>query len=101
MTPTKFAALLTATLMLSIVKGTDVVFRTLDGIGYKDTSTLRGLKVLSLAGGAPLLLSGTNLASSSGSDSIKFEPQWLLGSQIFGPALTCKLYHLCLPNVCS
>lgn len=64
-----------------------MVFNTLAGAGYKDTSDLNGLAYLSLAGGAPILLSGINFASQAGSNTWKFEPLWLEGSEIHGPPM--------------
>ena len=64
-----------------------MVFSTAEGLGYKDTSAFAGLSQLSMAGGAPILLSGLNFAGSSGANGWKFAPRWLDGVEVWGPPM--------------
>jgi hypothetical protein len=64
------------------------VFKTIVGLGYKDTSALKGLPYLSMAGGAPLLLSGQQMATQAGMNAWKFVPNWVENMEITGPAMT-------------
>jgi hypothetical protein len=69
-------------------EGPDIVYNAIKGAGYKDTSDLNGLPYLSLAGGAPILLSGLQFASDTSYNAWKFEPLWLEGAEIWGPLMT-------------
>ena len=71
-------------------EGLDIVYNTIKGSGYKETTNLNGLPYLSMAGGAPIVLSGLNFASDTPYNAWKFEPLWLEGVEIFGPAMTSK-----------
>lgn len=63
---------------------------TMYGAGFKDTSTMTGLPLLSMAGGAPILLSGLNFATQAGWNSWRFEPTFMEGAEIWGPDMTSK-----------
>ena len=67
-----------------------VVQSTITGAGYKNSETLTGLRYLSMAGGAPILLKGLNFASEAASNSWKFVPLWMEGAEIWGPDMTSK-----------
>lgn len=41
-----------------------------------------------MAGGAPILLSGLNFASSAGANDWKFELWWVDGAEVFGPVMS-------------
>lgn len=41
-----------------------------------------------MAGGAPIVISGLNFAAATTSNGWKFEPRWLEGAEVWGPALT-------------
>lgn len=72
---------------------------TITGLGYKDTSDFNGLPHLSMAGGAPILLSGLNFASSAAANTWKFDLMWIEGATVFGPAMTSKLLILFVNHV--
>ena len=67
-----------------------VEFNTLTGVGYQNTPFSNGLKFLSMAGGAPIVISGLNMASMPQMNSIEFSPTFLNGVDLFGPVLSCK-----------
>jgi hypothetical protein len=66
-----------------------VIFNTLDTITYRDVDA-DSLGLLSMAGGAPIMISGTMMAMSPNLNSVIFDPNWLSGVEIFGHDLTCK-----------
>jgi hypothetical protein len=68
-------------------EGLEITYNTISGAGYKDTSDLSGLPYLSLAGGAPILLSGLMFASDTSYNAWKFEALWLEGTEIWGPLM--------------
>ena len=72
----------------------DFTQKTITGAGFKDTADFSGLKYLSLAGGAPILLSGLNFASQASWNSFKFEPGFQEGFELWGPDMTSK-FHPC------
>jgi len=71
-------------------EGLEITYSEIRGAGYKDTSNLNGLPYLSLAGGAPILLSGLMFASDTSYNAWKFEPLWLEGAEIWGPLMDSK-----------
>lgn len=52
------------------------------------TTEYNGLWYLSMAGGAPIVLSGLNFAQEASWNSFKFEPYFIEGAQIWGPAMS-------------
>jgi len=76
-----------AAMTVGIAQSSDEVVSTITGLGYKDTTDFGGLSHLSIAGGAPIMLSGLNFASSASSNAWIFSPIWVDGAEVWGPAM--------------
>ena len=66
------------------------IFYTMNGVGYQNDKTLSGLTKFSMAGGAPMTISGANMGLMPEKNTVMFTPTWLEGVEIAGPALTCN-----------
>jgi hypothetical protein len=67
------------------------IYDTLNGVGYQNSAVTSGLYYLSMAGGAPITVSGQFMANKPELNTIMFEPLWVDNYELYGPALTCML----------
>jgi len=61
---------------------------TLTGVGFKDSGSFSGLSHLSLGGGAPITIKGSDMAAMPNLNFVMAEPQWLDGYELYAPAIT-------------
>lgn len=43
-----------------------------------------------MAGGAPIVISGLDMADTAEFNSLVLEPHWIEGAELLAPALSCK-----------
>lgn len=58
---------------------------SLNGVGYQNKEAQSGVNLMSMAGGAPIVVYGLDMSETAAANAILLEPWWLEGAEIIAP----------------